>query len=112
MNCEFIKSRRVADERAVTILRNTTSLDQGESEAIILAEELQAELLLLDEHKARHVAEQRNVFVTGTLGVILAAFDEGLLTASDVRQCIAALRQKKRWIGEDLFEMVRQHIGS
>ena len=107
----FVKSERITNESAVRILRNTASLDHGESEAIILAEELKAELLLLDEYKARRVAEQRKISVTGTLGVILEAFDEGLLTASDVRQCIEGLRQTKRWIGEALFAMVRQHIG-
>jgi predicted nucleic acid-binding protein len=44
------------------------SLDPGEREVIILAEEISASLVILDEYKARQIAERRGLRVTGTLG--------------------------------------------
>ncbi len=48
-------------------------LDWGEREAIQLAQEQHADLLLVDERKARREATRRGLRVTGTLGVLLTA---------------------------------------
>jgi predicted nucleic acid-binding protein len=48
-------------------------LDLGEREAIQLAEERQADLLLIDERKGRLEANRRGLRTTGTLGVLLSA---------------------------------------
>ena len=48
-------------------------LDQGEQEAITLAEELKADQLLLDEVDARREAKRRNLPFIGTLGVLRRA---------------------------------------
>jgi predicted nucleic acid-binding protein len=45
-------------------------LDDGETQAIALAMEYQAELLLLDERDATIAARERGLTVTGTLGVL------------------------------------------
>jgi predicted nucleic acid-binding protein len=48
------------------------ALDHGEREAIQLAEERHADLLLIDERLGRSEAKRRGIPTTGTLGILLA----------------------------------------
>ena len=50
-----------------------TKIDKGESSAIALALENKNSILILDDFKARKVAEKLNLTVTGTLGVMVKA---------------------------------------
>jgi predicted nucleic acid-binding protein len=59
-------------------------LDPGEREAIQLAQEHHAALLLIDERRGRMEAQRRGLATTGTLGVILTAHLRGLLNAEGV----------------------------
>jgi len=56
------------------------SLDLGEAEAIVVASELQADLLLMDEADGRAVAGRMGIH-TGLLGVLLEAKTRNLLSA-------------------------------
>lgn len=53
-------------------------LDAGEREAIFLAEEMRASLLLIDEKQGRLEAKRRSISTIGTLGVLLAGAKKGL----------------------------------
>ena len=61
-------------------------LDAGEREAIQLAVEQRADLLLIDERKGRLEAKRRGIETTGTLGVLLAAARRHLIDAEAAYQ--------------------------
>jgi predicted nucleic acid-binding protein len=65
-------------------------LDPREREAITLAQELQADLILLDENRGRREAINRGFNVTGTVGLLDRAGARGLI---DVPTAVARLRQ-------------------
>ena len=54
-------------------------LDPGEREAIQLAEEQHANLLLIDERRGRYEAKRRGFSTLGTLGILLAGGRRGLI---------------------------------
>ena len=54
-------------------------IDKGESSAIALALEISDSLLILDDIKARKIASQLGLSITGTLGIIIKAKLEGII---------------------------------
>ena len=58
-------------------------LDAGERTAILLAEKLHADVVLLDESAARNLATQRGLRIAGTLAVLRDAAQAGLLKLPD-----------------------------
>ena len=64
--------------------RELLRLGAGEREAILLAQELQADLLLMDDWAGRQAAEQRALPIMGTLRVVEIAAERGLLDLSAV----------------------------
>jgi predicted nucleic acid-binding protein len=65
------------------------NLDPGEAEAIILAQESQADYLLIDERRGRKVATKLGLSVAGTLATLVVAKQHGLVTS--VRPILDAL---------------------
>jgi predicted nucleic acid-binding protein len=68
----------------------TDKLGDGEREAILLAEELKAEVLLIDDKDGRDEAIRRQIPITGTLGVLRVAALKDLI---DLPEAIHRLRQ-------------------
>lgn len=66
-----------------------SKLQAGEQAAILLAEAVEAEIVVIDEKVARRVAEDRELRVTGTLGVL---GDAGLRGIVDLPHAIDRLR--------------------
>ena len=54
-------------------------MDYGESEAVILYKETNAHYLLIDDKRAREIAESLNVRCIGTLGLLIIAKEKGII---------------------------------
>jgi len=68
---DWLEVREVQDRTAVDVLQ--ADLGAGEAEAVILAKECGAEMLVLDDLDARRLAGRVGLSVVGTLGLLLAA---------------------------------------
>lgn len=108
--CAYICEEIVKNEKAVHILRKVTGLDAGESEAIIMVDEKKADLLLMDEHKGRQIAKKMGITITGTVGILLQAYDEKLLAGADVCDCMEKMKESNIRISESLYNMVLEHM--
>lgn len=81
---DWLESRVAAD-----IPSELRQLGPGEREAIVLAESVDDGLVLLDERKARGIARQRGLAVTGTLGVLDLAAARGLVDLAEAFERLA-----------------------
>ncbi len=79
-----------------------SDLDRGEAEAIVLAQDLNAELLIMDERLARRHAQRLGLTLTGVLGVLLKAKQQGLVPL--VKPLIEQLRQGGIWLSDALVD--------
>lgn len=68
---DWISVYQLEDNELVTLLH--TELDKGESEAIALCIKEQADIILLDERKARNKASSLHLKVLGTIGILIWA---------------------------------------
>jgi predicted nucleic acid-binding protein len=72
------------------ISKISDDLDLGERAAIALAETIHADLLLIDEAAGRAEAKRRQLRVTGTLGVLRAGAEQGLVNVPNLMERLKA----------------------
>ena len=107
---EFITVQSVENPDAASLLRRATGLDQGESEAIVLTDERKADLLLMDEAKGRAVSSQMGFRIMGTIGILMAAYEEHELTADEVIECVNGLQRAGRHIGQRHYQVLLDRL--
>ncbi len=76
-------------------------LDPGEQEAILLAEQIEAELIILDDKAGRQIASERGLRIIGLLGIVKDAAQFGLL---DLRVTFERLQEAGFWVAPSLLE--------
>lgn len=96
---DWIDRREVEDNFLLEVLR--LELDKGESEVIVLAKQMEAERVIIDEKIPREKLKSLGFKVVGTVGILVWASQEGLI--SDLKGCLDELRDKGMWISDDLY---------
>lgn len=100
----WVKVVNVSDRPAVEALLD--DLDLGEAETIVLARELDADWVLMDEKKGRRKLTQMGLKKIGTLGILLSAKQAGLLPV--IRPDIERLRQQGFSLSQTVIDAVLQ----
>jgi predicted nucleic acid-binding protein len=103
----WIRIVAVQNQLAVRVLLHP--LDLGESEVIVLTQELGADLAGVDERQAREKLESLGVPVVGTLGILLRAKREGLIDL--IRPEIDHLRKNSVFLSQRLVEIILDMAG-
>lgn len=105
---DWIEKRSVKNQELVQAL--SLELDVGEAEAIALAKEVQADLLLMDERRGRKVAERFGHTALGVLGVLILAKVRGEVEA--VQPILESLQYKAGfYVSRALYERVLREAG-
>lgn len=87
--------------QAPAVVEPIPSLHEGERAAISLASELKADLLLIDETDGRAAALARHLRITGTIGILLRAAEQGLL---GLDHAFARIKRSDSWISPKLLD--------
>jgi uncharacterized protein len=103
----WIETQPVSNRVLVIALR--AELDEGEAEAIALAQALPADLVLIDEHFGRAVANRFGLRVIGILGVLIEAKNRDMIP--EVKPLVDRLINNGFRIGQDLYARVLQAAG-
>jgi len=104
----WVKSNKVNNSTLVKALQG--ELDSGEAEAIALAIENKADLLLLDERIGREVALRFGLQFIGVLGILILAKEKGYLLR--VKPVVNELIVKAGfWISPALYDYVLNTAG-
>jgi hypothetical protein len=107
-NAKWIEVIDVSDRPLVDEL--SQDLDVGEAEAIVLAEMLHADWLLMDETKGRSIAKTQGLHIVGLLGVLLLAKEKGHILS--VKELLNDLINKAKFrVGEELYNRIIEMSG-
>lgn len=105
---DWIQTKQISDQKLVNNL--VRDLDRGEAELIVLAIELRADVLLIDEKKGRKIAKEYGVEITGLLGVLKNAKSKGLIEKLEPVLQELILRTGFR-IHPKLYEQILKSVG-
>lgn len=90
-------------------MRLRTRVGLGEAEAIVLAQQIHAHAVVLDDATTRQVAEQEGCPVVGLLGLLVDGKRRGLL--STVKPLLDAMREAGFFVGEELYTAILRQVG-
>src|SRR5690349_680601 len=102
-------SERVVKVDTTRWVLTAGGLGRSEIEAMALYKELSADALLIDDHRARMIAEYNQINCIGALGLILLAKQNGII--SKVAPYIQKLRNSSIYYGDPLLDRALKLAG-
>ena len=107
MKLDWVQVVSPENHESVLVLRK--DIDPGEAETIVLAKQMKADAVLIDEHAGYQIAKFLSLPVTRTLSVLKTAKNKKIINR--VRPVVEEMVQKGRWYSKDVIEKFLYDIG-
>jgi len=104
---DWIEISTAYNQKQLQILK--LELDAGEASAIALALENPQARVIIDENKGRSVAKRLGLKVTGTIGIIIKAKEQGLIHSG--KDILKKLERHGFWLSEQLRRQIIARMG-
>jgi predicted nucleic acid-binding protein len=101
---EYLCNKVIKVDLGKHIIIKDGTLEKGELEAMALYKDLVADRLLIDDKRARKIAELNGINTIGSLGVLLLAKEKGVLT--EIKSKIEIIRRTDIFFSEELLEHI------
>jgi predicted nucleic acid-binding protein len=85
-----------------------TQLHEGEVEVMILAQEINADVVIIDDANAKKHAKYLDLPVTGTLGVLIKAKQKGYV--KELKPILYRMVENGIYISQDLMELCLKQV--
>lgn len=102
---DWIEVREVSDKKYLKLMKNF--VDLGEASTIALAVEADENITILDDLKARKLAQKLNLKITGTLGIIIKARKKNII--SSTKKVLNKLKNEGFRISKELEKEILKH---
>jgi len=99
---KWIERSTIQDNLAVQLL--LSEIRDGDAESIVLAKEVNADLLILDDNKARIIAKLSKLNVRGTVALLIMGYNKGYIT--DFKLSMDNLIKKGFYIAEKTYQNI------
>lgn len=107
VDSDYIKVYPIQGVKYRDLLLN--QLDLGEAETIILATEINADYVIIDDSIGYRIAKNSGLNVIRTLSILLKAKDSGVI--KEVRPLLDEMISKGRWYSQKVYENFLKRCG-
>lgn len=104
---KWIKVQKVLNKLSVRLLLK--EVDIGEAETIILAKELNTDLVIMDDEVPRETTKSLGLNVTGTIAILFEAWKRSILTQNPVEIALE-MKASGVWLSNELINRLRKMI--
>ena len=106
---EWAKNKVIPVKNQSIITALSMNLDPGESEALALYWETEADFLLIDEKRGRIIAQRNGIRTIGTIGILISSKQRGLITS--VKPFLELLTHNGFRISDILYHQILDRAG-
>jgi predicted nucleic acid-binding protein len=104
---DWIRVKEIKNQMAKSMYK--TQLHEGEVEVMILAQEVNADLVIIDDANAKKHAKYLKLPVTGTLGVLIKAKQNGYV--DKLKPMLQMMIENGIYISQDLVKLCLKQVG-
>ena len=107
---KWIVVKQVKEKPIIELL--LLGIDRAELDVILLAREIGAEWVIMDEKLGRRVAKQQGLKIKGTIGVLLTSYFAGFISKKEAEEAVDKLRESQVRVNDDLINWFKIQLTS